>query len=94
MIFRKAAHRVYVATVRVSLLRSSGFGAYETTVSFRLDGREGKFYRVDMMCLTPWEAIDGGRDQAPSNKRAAEEVAQKYLKAVNEQGTLHPRMAS
>lgn len=91
MTFTKVAHRVYVATLRVSLLRSGGFGAFETQVSFRLDGREGRFYRVDMMCLTPWEAIDGGRDSAPLNLRDAKTMANDYLNRVKEQGTLHPR---
>lgn len=91
MTFTKVAHRVYIATVRVSLNRAYDIGSFETTVKFRLDGREGRFYRVDLGCLTGWEAIDGGRDNAPKNLKDAKAMANDYLKRVREQGTLHPR---
>lgn len=90
--FKKIAPRVYIASAEVCLPRSSGYGSYPCRISLRLDGREGRFYRVDRMSLSPWEAIDGGQESAPRTKREAEKVARKWLEAAREQGTLTPRI--
>lgn len=90
-VFEKKCNRVYIARVDVALLRSCGTGSYTARVSIRLDGRDGPFYRVDMMALSPWEAIDGGPSSAPCNLKGAKALAQKYLDAVAEHGTLTPK---
>ncbi len=92
--FEKVSNRVYIARVEVSLSRRDSIGSYPARVSLRLDGRDGPFYRVDMMCLSPWEAIDGGREEAPRTLKEAKAVAEAYLAQVREQGTLHPSKPS
>lgn len=88
--FEKVAPRVYIARVEFGLVSEAGRG-YTARVSLRLDGREGRFYRCDMMALSPWEAIDGGRDFAPRNLRDAKALAVAWCNRVRGQGTLTPK---
>ena len=90
MKFTKQDARIDTATEVVSLNRADGRGSFTITVAFRLDGRDGDFFRVDMGALTGWEAIDGGETSAPKTRQAAVALAHNYLTRVREQGTMHP----
>jgi hypothetical protein len=91
MRYEKVAPRLYVTHAEVSLPRY-GCGAYTTRLALRLDGREGPYYRADMMCLSPWESIDGSRETAPRTLKEGKALIARYLEAVRAQGTLHPKM--
>lgn len=59
-------------------------------VFLRIDGRGGKGYRLDRMTLTPWEAIDEG---IPFDTlQQAQDFAQTWLQAVQDQDTLFPKI--
>jgi hypothetical protein len=65
---------------------------FSIEVVFRVDGRSGDHWRVDLANYTTliWEAIDGGRDSAPRTLAAAKKLAGTYFRAAIAQGTLHP----
>ncbi len=88
--FKKVAPRIYVASADVALLRADGFGAFETRITFRLDGRKRGFYRADMADFSIWEAIDGGESSAPKTLREGKAFVQRYFHAIRAQGTMHP----
>lgn len=91
--FSKVAPRVYTARSTVCVVAENG-RAYETTALIRLDGRGGKFYRVDRGGWCGWEAVDGGEQSAPRTLRDAKALANDFLARVRDQGTLTPRAAA
>ena len=89
--FSKIADRVYVG--RGLVTGADVYGKPRSwSVDFRLDGRDGDFYRVDKHTLGPWEAIDGGEQSAPRTLPAAKAMGAKWIAAASEQHTLTPRV--
>lgn len=91
MKFQKITYRLYFAETHV-LFSNVAHGPFPTPISFRLDGRTGRFYRVDRRTVGPWESIDGGWRKAPRTMRDAVKFAENYLRQAETQGTLFPRM--
>ena len=89
----KDTNSYYTAQVEVSLRCADGPGCYIVNVMLRLDGREGKFYRADQACLSPWASLNGREtdDTAPRNLLEGKALAARWLTAVGTQGTLTPR---
>lgn len=59
-------------------------------VHLRIDGRRGNEFRVDKGAMTGWEAIDEGPTRAPKTLEDAKALAERWVTAANEQGTLSP----
>jgi hypothetical protein len=95
MKFTKVAERIYIMKGSVAFRDWLG-NEREVDVQFRIDGREGDYYRVDCDKGLPlWEAIDGsGTRPFPTSVRAAKDLACAWKRAANEQGTLSPEVAS
>lgn len=69
----------------------NGSGGAKVQLGFRIDARTGR-YRCDVRkpLFPAWEAIDGGKGFATLAQ--AKKFVKRWVKAVEEQETLTPRM--
>lgn len=76
---------IFVARAKIELDDSMHRERRSQSIMFRIDGRNGEF-RVDMLEISIWTAIDSGKGF--SDMKKAKAFVEKWVAAANEKGTL------